>query len=90
VLRAANRSDCVNSDPLDGKHPDRSRRSPAGDARQLFPSRRQRAVAAEDAAHQYKRTADGTGRDLPAEPDSRRIVYANEGAARQSGWLREA
>jgi PAS domain S-box-containing protein len=47
--------------------------------------------AAEDAAHQYKRTADAALDAIYlAEPDSRRIVYANEGAARQSGWSREA
>ena len=48
-------------------------------------------VAAEDAAHQYKRTADvALDAIYLAEPDSLRIVYANEGAARQSGWSREA
>ncbi len=66
--------------------------APAGDGRQLFLLRDLSAlVAAEDAAHQYKRTADGALDAIYlAEPESRRIVYANEGAARQSGWPREA
>jgi PAS domain S-box-containing protein len=48
-------------------------------------------IAAEDAAHQYKRTADvAIDAIYLAEPESLRILYANEGAARQTGWPREA
>ncbi len=66
--------------------------APAGGGRQVFLLRDlSTLVAAEDAAHLYKRTADGALDAIYlAEPDSRRIVYANDGAARQSGWSREA
>ena len=66
--------------------------APAGGGRQVFLLRDLSAlVAAEDAALLYKRTADGALDAIYlAEPDSRRIVYANDGAARQSGWSREA
>jgi PAS domain S-box-containing protein len=48
-------------------------------------------LEAEDAAHQYKRTADvALDAIYLAEPDSLRIVYANDGASLQSGWSREA
>ncbi len=48
-------------------------------------------IAAEDAAHRYKRTADvALDAIYLAEPDTLRIVYANDGAARQSGWSRDA
>ncbi len=47
-------------------------------------------VAAEDAAHLYKRTVDvALDAIYLAVADTLSIVYANEGAARQSGWPTE-
>jgi PAS domain S-box-containing protein len=47
-------------------------------------------VAAEDTAHLYKRTADAALDAIYlADADTLSIVYANGGAARQSGWPTE-